>query len=889
MPSHPKARSATRPAARVAAAAGVGSRQPDGLDVQDDAHTQEHLYPQDGLQSRDALDGMIEMNCTPAADSLPGVRRLSEALPSESEDTAAMEIRTLCMKYRSDSSFLDEVIMSAGQKSSAICRRENNSFSRPSSPNTAQPRAQALHHDDVVPWRKIVLCARHRAASMALLKEFVITLAFTCVYLTTLNAQLDASGSFQVSGAMRGAVADARAMNPRGDMKGFFDIKSHDDWYDWLGSVLVAQYYGSTEQDHMGRPYAAALRHMLNWQNRICGGVTVVQQRSSAAPCFTSAAGIALSEACTSDGDWDNTRPYGRCHPGFFRTCTRDNKFGTGSNISNGIERISMLDSSFFVQLGPDESSAKAQVRALQEGAWVDSLTRRLQVFVHVWNLNTDMLQSHEMAVVFYAGGITRVFFTERHTKSELYNLRKPEQLSRAVSELLVLAFLVYFWFVELRDIYFSWHGKFFRVHFKCAWNIVDLIHCGIMSAAAIVWVLCIVYLPRDHFLPMFDADDAVASSHALALLDFFPLYDLYVHLSAVTVFFNLLKMLKTFRFHLKTSVVVNTLSNMASPLFGFLAGFSVIFFGFVYVAHIDFGLFLMDWHSMVFAAGSAVNAIFQVLPLSDIDRLPLFANYYFAWQFVFIIVINFVSMNLIVAIIIEGYLTNVERMKIRRYSSQSIVDQIVVAVIAVFCSPFPTMLFTLHPRSNQICQRIHALHEQISGIFGRRFQLQYCAPYFVLSLCDLIAVPNHNAVSFGFILSEIQRKFALHGDTDSCREAVSEILLHFMNSIQKHSRTPISAEHVLKPRQHVQRTAEVCSSDARSITVQLRDEAVLMLRSHARTLQRHSDALHSVSVSFLHVKATSNKCQILVELNESDSPSAKIGPVSIYEVCSLR
>lgn len=854
------------------------------MEVEDDAHTNERFYPQEGLQTHDALDNVIEIDCTPGADSLPGVSRLSVALPSESDDSAAMEIRTLCMKYRSESSFLDEAIMSSGHKSSAICRRENISLSRPSSPNTAQPRAQSLHHDDVVPWRKIVLCARHRAASMALLKEFAITLAFTCVYLTTLNAQLDASGSFQVSGAMRGAVADAQAMNSRGEMKGFFDIKSHDDWYDWLGNVLVGQYYAATEEDHMGRPYAPALRHMLNWQNRICGGVTVVQQRSSAAPCFTSAASVALSEACTSDGDWDNTLPYGRCLPGFFRTCTRDNKFGTGSNVSKG---ISLLDSSFFVQLGPDESSAKAQVRALQEGEWVDALTRRLQVFVHVWNLNTDMLQSHEMAVVFHAGGITRVFFTERHTKSELYNLRKPEQLSRAVSELVVLSFLVYFWFVELRDIYLSWNGKFVRIHFKSAWNIVDLIHCGVMSAAAIVWVLCIVYLPRDHFLPMFDADDAVASSHALALLGFFPLYDLYVHLSAVAVFFNLLKMLKTFRFHLKTSVVVNTLSNMAAPLFGFLAGFSIIFFCFVYVAYIDFGLFFMDWHSMVFAAGSAVNAIFQVLPLSDIDRLPLFANYYFAWQFVFIVVINFVSMNLVVAIIIEGYLTNVERMKIRRYSSQSIFDQIVVALIAVFCSPFPTMPFSLHPRSNRFCLSMHSLHEQISGIFGRRFQLQYCAPYFALSLCDLIAVPNRNSITFGFILSEIQRKFEFHCDADSCREAVSEILTHFMSSIQKHSRAPIQAGHLLKPRQHVQRPVEDSSSDSRSITVQLRDEAVLMLRSHARTLQRHSDALHSVSVVFLRVETTSNKSQVLVELNESDSPSAKIGPVSIYEVCS--
>ena len=200
------------------------------MEVQDGAHTQEHFYEQDDTQPHGAVDGMIEMNCSPRADSLPGASRLSEAVPSEPDNTAAMEIRTMCMKYRTESSLLDEVVMSAGQKSSANCRRRNFSLRCPSSPNTAQPRAQALRHDDVVPWRKIVHCARFRAASMAMLKEFAITLAFTCVYLTTLNAQLDAFGSFQVSGAMRGAVADAKAMNSRGDMKGFFDIKSHDDW-----------------------------------------------------------------------------------------------------------------------------------------------------------------------------------------------------------------------------------------------------------------------------------------------------------------------------------------------------------------------------------------------------------------------------------------------------------------------------------------------------------------------------------------------------------------------------------------------------------------------------------------------------------------------------------
>ena len=132
MPSKFKARSATRPAARVAAAAGVGSRQPDGMEVQDGAHTQEHFYEQDDTQPHDAVDGMIEMNCSPRADGLPGASRLSEAVPSEPDNAAAMEIRTMCMKYRTESSLLDEVVMSAGQKLSANCRRRNFSLDRKS-------------------------------------------------------------------------------------------------------------------------------------------------------------------------------------------------------------------------------------------------------------------------------------------------------------------------------------------------------------------------------------------------------------------------------------------------------------------------------------------------------------------------------------------------------------------------------------------------------------------------------------------------------------------------------------------------------------------------------------------------------------------------------------
>jgi hypothetical protein len=598
---------------------------------------------------------------------------------------------------------------------------------------------------------------------------------------------------------------------------------------------------------------------MLNWQNRICGGITVLQQRSGTAPCQVSAVGGgALLDVCS--GDDDDTRPFGRCHTRYFTSCTPDNKFGTGANVSRSLQLDSgsILETSFFVQLGPDESSARAQTAALRAGGWVDGSTRRLQVFVHVWNLNTDLLQAHEMSVVFRDGGITRVFFTERHLRSEMYNMGKPEQLLRLALEAVVVAFLAYFWIVELEEMYTSYRGNFSRLYFRSGWNMVDVLHCASLSASVVTWVVCVARLPRQHFLSMFDADDDVASSHALALLDFYALYDVYIQLSGATVFFNLLKMLKTFRFHLKTSAVVNTISNMAAPLFGFLASFSIIFFCFVYVAYIDFGLFFLDWHSIAFAAGSAVNAIFQALPISDIDRLPLFADYYFGWQFAFVFAINFISLNLIVAIIIEGYILSLERKKIKNFSSQSICDQFAVAVITIICAPFAAMPLGPWTCSNRICDRFQGLHEQISGIFGRRLQVHYAAPRFFLILCDRIVIPQHDEVTFGFILAEIHKKCAIPGDAALCREVVSEILLHFMENMKTRSK---NTELHFKPRTGLPKpsrqlktpaNAEPRAIDAGKFTVQLRDESVLMLRSHARSLQRHSDSLHSVGFECL-------------------------------------
>jgi hypothetical protein len=52
-----------------------------------------------------------------------------------------------------------------------------------------------------------------------------------------------------------------------------------------------------------------------------------------------------------------------------------------------------------------------------------------------------------------------------------------------------------------------------------------------------------------------------------------------------------------------------------------------------VYIAHVDFGPFIEDWYTISFASGSAVTALFQSTPLSDIDTLPDFARYYFYWQ----------------------------------------------------------------------------------------------------------------------------------------------------------------------------------------------------------------------------------------------------------------
>ena len=860
----------------------IGTEQPHDAAHSRDAHDEQQSQAQDG-NSRDQPSHRDVAGCAMSA-AQDANQPCQAVVEGESDrNQAAWEIHDLCKIYRKQSSS-SRLISGHDAALVTLHRKREQSNDRLASPAAAVRSAAVLHDDDVVPWLHILHCSRSRVASKLLLKEFVLTLAFTCVYLVTLNMQIDAFSSYQVSGPIRGQLVDGRCKNSHGDMKGFFDINSYFDWYEWASNVLVAELYGSTEHDYSGRPTSGARRRMFNWQNRIIGGITVLQQRSLEQPCHTSAAGSALRNACTSNDNWDNTRPYGRCNPDFFRTCTADNKFGTLRNISVPEDLPdSVLDSSFYVQLGPDESTAMAQLEAMQAGSWIDSSTRRIQVYVHVWNLNIDVLQSHEMTVVFFSGGLTRMFFTERHTKSEHYNVRKSDQLLRVVLEAISVAFLFYFVIIEIQELYFSWRGGFFRTYWKSGWNMVDLLHCAVMSASVISWILFIIYLPHRHFLKLFDADDDLAALDALALLGFFPRYDLYVQLSGATIFFNLLKMLKSFRFHLKASIIVNTLANMASPLCNFVTGLAVIFFAFVYIAHVDFGPFIEDWYTISFASGSAVTALFQSIPLSDIDTLPDFARYYFYWQFGFVIVMNFIMLNLIVAIIIEGYMTSIERRQLKNYTSQRMVDQFLVGFITILVMPFAAL-------PNALGQ---GLHLRLSGIFGRRLQVHYSAPSFFLGLFMHLDVPQHNHVSFRVIWAEIEKHSSILGDQVANRGAVTEMLLHFMESIDHFSQK--SARERLKASGNLEQFAAglnhpVGSSNFGSPAIQLRDEAVLMLRSHARTLQRHSDSLHAVS----HVNAfplrlyphNYAKSQILLALNEKDTPSARVGPVSIFQVC---
>jgi hypothetical protein len=489
----------------------------------------------------------------------------------------------------------------------------------------------------------------------------------------------------------------------------------------------------------------------------------------------------------------------------------------------------------------------------MQEGSWIDANTRRIQVFVHVWNINTDIVQSHEMAVLFYTGGNTRVFFSERHSKSDYYNDRSGSDVLRSALELVSLAFLCYFWVIELQKIYFSWRGRFLLLHFNSGWNSIDLMHCIFMTASAVLWAVIVSYLPKEHLLSLVDADDHVAAFHALALLDYFPLHDQYVLLSSITVFFNLLKVLKASRFHFKTSAVVNTISNMALPLLNFIIGFSVLFFSFVYIAHVDFGLYLRDWHTISFAAGSAVNAIFQSLPLSDIDHLPTFASGFFFWEFGFVVVVNFIAMNLIVAIIIEGYMLTLERKEIARATTPLVSDQVVGALLEFFCMPFALLFAVPWFTHGRMRQRVQGVHHRLSAVFGRRLQIQHFASDFILKLNEFIVVPPSGKMEFGLIISQLVGKFAFSVDDENFRAAISEVLIHFMQNIDKTQRKKtqvlptIESARCLVNQQSQQSTQMTIGEKSR---VQLRDEVVLMLRSHAQTLQRHSDFLHVVSDS---------------------------------------
>jgi hypothetical protein len=261
-----------------------------------------------------------------------------------------------------------------------------------------------------------------------------------------------------------------------------------------------------------------------------------------------------------------------------------------------------------------------------------------------------------------------------------------------------------------------------------------------------------------------------------------------------------------------------------------------------------------MDWHTLSFAAGSAANAFFETIPLSDVDKLPIFANYYFYWQFAYVIVMNFIAMNLVVAIIIEGHQLSVERKAVTKFASQRMLDQFVVAVISILCMPVAAVQTVTSRFGNGIHKRVHGLHKRLSGIFGHRFQVHYIAPHYFLDLSERLSLSDHKDVAFGLIMAEVAKKCINHGVADWSREAVSMVLSHFMQSIQIQTKNAFKARmhhKALEPLKKNSTGVRVRAADLGKSNIQFRDEVVLMLRSHAKNLQKHSDALHAVSFAF--------------------------------------
>lgn len=348
---------------------------------------------------------------------------------------------------------------------------------------------------------------------------------------------------------------------------------------------------------------------------------------------------------------------------------------GKGS-IPKGFDRVMVngidFGYSYIFDINLSNRVATDLLQYLADGIFFDMFTRSAHLQLLTFNLQTRTFTLVYVKMKFRLGGKISVF---PHTDSvRLEFISTPKDKILLFVQVLVCLGILYFIVCEARALVRAHvqNGNFLT-HFRSVWSYLDAASLAIMTTCQILWFGIIMWPsefdpevkyslygtdPGQYFelLENNEFPKALAVfSHVEEVIRY---RSLYFALQGINTFFMVWCTLKLMDFQPRMGTITRTLEAASVDLLHFVIYFFIVFFGYAIYGHTVFGKSIEQFRDI----GTSLDTMFNVLVgdasidsyLLQLKGWDLITAVVFWWTYVFVVL--FITLNLLVAIIVEAY-----------------------------------------------------------------------------------------------------------------------------------------------------------------------------------------------------------------------------------------
>jgi len=506
---------------------------------------------------------------------------------------------------------------------------------------------------------KVLAVVRRKMEQTVRAYQFVRYLIFSGLSLYVVWLQRDAEPACSLQIGLKdyfmGGYRDPNTL----EIKNFMSISTVDEFWDWHMYAFCPDLIYVQDLAN-GEPMTSEINTMMQ-HNRLTSGFRMTQRRGKPSTCPIQKKWWVFAPTCTQ-------RTYveglvGAVDKNPFTGALPDDPANPPVYVYEEVDLgVGMKDTGYFQIFGGDPSEC-ARIPELKRQRWINTHTQYYRLDFVVYNPNVGLFTSINFKIVFDNSGVLIPEYYAETLSSTIYtSWTDMVRLGLEIGVVIWWTIIMTVCMIRARTI--AKQEKRWMAYFDETINIFVCVQLILIGAIFIIWGLMATNPIRDGLIVTGDSirttEGRMPNFQGLVAMS-----QLYFILCGINCLIILTVILSFMRINANLSQLTDTISFMLRDLMQFLVILVLLIVAFMLMAHSLFGNTLEEFADL----GRCFVSVFEFLmgsgdyfELAEAD--PVAAPLFF---FPFVFVMLFVTLNITIAIIMDGYTAMQDNRKIAK------------------------------------------------------------------------------------------------------------------------------------------------------------------------------------------------------------------------------